>query len=87
MAHVKEISIGYPRQRKELKVTFPGGIVNITTGVENRNGQKVVHISVSANGDRFAGEPQWWVKWGKVDETGAGCRIIQGTRMDVRREA
>jgi hypothetical protein len=83
----KEISIGYGRQRKGLKITFPGGIVHVTTGLTNARGRGLVHVSVSADGDRYSGDPEWWAKWGKLDETGAGCRIIQDTRMNVRREA
>jgi hypothetical protein len=83
----KEISIGYGRQRKALKITFPGGIVHVTTGLVNVRGREVVHVSVSADSARFAGNPEWWAKWGKVDESGGGCRIIQDTKMNVRREA
>jgi len=83
----KEISIGYGRQRKALKITFPGGIVHVTTGLLNARGSRVVNVSVSADGDRYSGDPEWWSKWGKIDESGGGCRIIQDTKMNVRREA
>lgn len=78
----KEISIGYGRQRKDIKITFPGGIVNITTGLRSRHGREVVNVSVSADGDRYAGDPQWWAKWGEIDKRGGGCRIIKLLEMD-----
>ncbi len=80
----KEISIGYPRQRKAVKITFPGGIVHVTTGLTDRNGRNVVNVSVSADGDRYTGDPEWWAKWGDVDERGGACRIIQDTRENVK---
>jgi hypothetical protein len=75
--HIKEISKGYPRQRKELKITFPGGIVDITCGLFDREGREVTHVSVSADGDRYAGDPQHWAYWGDVSARGGGVRIIR----------
>jgi hypothetical protein len=77
MRHIKEISIGYPRQRKEIKITFPGGMVNVECGLTNLEGHPVVRVGVSADGDRYAGDPKWWAHWGDTDIRGGGCRIIK----------
>jgi hypothetical protein len=78
----KSLSIGYGRQARELHVEFPGGIVNITCGLRARHGRDVVSVSVSADGNRFAGDPEWWAKWGTTDKNGGGCRIIRLLEQD-----
>jgi hypothetical protein len=76
----KSISIGYPKQRtKELKIEFPGGMVTVHTGLTNREGQAVVHVSVTPDGQRFAGEVPWFAFWNGTGVDGGGCRIIQQT--------
>lgn len=77
----KSVSVGYnKRQPRELKVEFPGGMVFITTGLSDSNGNEVVHVSVTADGDRFAGDPKWWAHCGKPTKTGIGVRIIKGVK-------
>lgn len=79
--HPKHVSLGYTkRQPNKAKIEFPGGMVFITTGLHDSDGNEVVHVSVSADGDRFAGEPEWWAHCGDTSELGLGVRIIKGVK-------
>lgn len=83
----KTVSVGYPRQRyNEIKVEFPGGIVHVRTGLTDRMGNEVVNVSVSADGNRYAGDPEWWAYWGNIDARGGGCRIIKGVHSNEKEE-
>lgn len=77
MNRTKEIAIGYPRHRKAIKVTCPGGIIHVECGLTDSQSRPIVCVSVTADGDRYAGDPTWWVEWGKTDKTGGACRIIK----------
>lgn len=86
----KTIVIGYGNRINSIgavKIEFPGGIVHVETGLCNARNRKVVHVSVTADGARYEGDPEWWAKWGDTNPSGGACRIIQDTRMNVRREA
>jgi hypothetical protein len=60
---MKVVCVGYARQRKEAKIVFPGGVVHVTTGLRDEHGKNVVHVSVTADGDRRVGEQSWWASW------------------------
>ena len=74
---LREVSLGFRRQRKELKVSFPGGSIGITTGLYDTEGQSVTVIGISADGETLRGDPQWWAHWGPTDARGGGVRLIQ----------
>lgn len=75
---MKTVSIS-PRSRdKLLHIEAPGCIVNVQIGLTDRNGRSVTRVDVYADGDRFSGEPQWWVE-GKRGKHGLACRIIRTT--------
>lgn len=60
MNEQKTVAIGYPHQRhSQIRVEFPGGQVDVRTGLRNNAGQRVVLIAVSA--DHYAGETPWEV--------------------------
>lgn len=81
----KRVQIGYKRQARELIVEFPGGRVHLTTGLWNRKGQEVTAVSVEADGNRFAGDPEYWADCGEANETGVGLRIIKAPKAEVSR--
>ena len=60
-------------------VEGPGFIANFTAGLRNHEGQEVVAVSISADGDRYAGDPEWWaVVEGKgLTPEGVGFRIVK----------
>lgn len=74
----RRVSIGYNRKPKELIVEFPGGMIHLTTGLSNRFGQEVSAVSVEVNGDRYAGDPEYWAVSGTPDAKGVGLRILKG---------
>lgn len=70
----------------------PGFIANFTTGLRDNEGREVVHVSISADGDRYKGDPEWWVhpddlpnsRWSGtvgggegVTKSGVGFRLIK----------
>lgn len=78
--NAKRVQVGFSKRSdspREVIVEFPGGSVRILTGLIDSERRAVVSVGVSADGDRFAGEPTWWAHWGKDDARGGGCRIIQ----------
>ena len=60
------------------RIEVPGGIINITTGLIDSNGSAVTHISISADGNRYAGNPEWWVN-GETGNDGIGLRLVRTT--------
>lgn len=61
-----------------LHVEAPGVTINVTAGLHDAEGHEVTHVSVSANGDRYAGERPWWVAPDSVlDRSGVGLRIVR----------
>lgn len=85
MTAFKSVVIGYGTSScKEAKIEFPGGMVYVTTGLTSRGGREVVSISVTADGKRSAGEPEWWAKWGEPGQDGGACRIIKLLPTDKR---
>lgn len=64
------------RRSKILHVEAPGCIINISPYLDDKEGRPVVHISIAADGDRYKGDPQWWVN-GEAGAAGYALRIIQ----------
>lgn len=73
----KRLVIGYPRHLTEAVIDFPGGSVTVRCPLLNSKGQVLAYVSVDANGDRYAGDPEWWAKWGSVTRKGAACHIVR----------
>lgn len=62
-----------------LHIEAAGCIVNIRTGLTHRSGRKVTSIEVLADGDRYAGDPEWWIVDARDRKRGAGqyVRVMQ----------
>lgn len=69
-----------PRGYEGLRIEVPGAIVNIHTNLRDERGRQVVRVSIDADGDKCAGEPQWWcpdLAEHGLDPGGIGVRIVQ----------
>lgn len=71
----RNISISRTSRHKTLHVEAPGCIINITVGLSDDDGREVTRIAVSADGDRYAGDPQWWID-GTKSQNGHAVRVI-----------
>lgn len=69
-------NVSLTRKSGLLHIEAPGCIVNIDPQLTDSEGRHVVHVSVAADGNRYAGEPEWWVD-GLRGNDGVGLRIIQ----------
>ena len=69
-------NISLSRKSSLLHVEAPGCIVNIHPGLTDTDGRAVVRVSIEADGDRYSGDPQWWVE-GVAGARGHGVRVIQ----------
>ena len=66
------------RGRKNLKIEAEGCLVHVEVGHHDEHGNRVTYVSISADGDRFAGDPEWWVAPGsKLTRSGVGLRIVE----------
>ena len=63
-----------------LHIEAPGCIVNIDL-LTDSEGRNVTRVDVNANGDRYAGEPEWWCidAGATLEPRGIGVRVVQGT--------
>jgi hypothetical protein len=59
-----------------LHIEAPGCIVNIRVGLTDSEGRAVTSVSISADGNRYSGEPQWWIE-GVPGNATAGARIVR----------
>lgn len=55
----------------------PGVIVNIITGLTANDGKIVTAIEILADGNRYAGPPQWWIDNNGTLEHAAYVRVVQ----------
>ena len=64
---------------KPLCIEAPGCVVNIELW-HDPEGRHVTRVDVYADGDRYAGEPQWWCTDAgrRLEPKGIGIRIVQG---------
>lgn len=76
---MRRINISPKARDKLVHIEFPGGLINIHLGLTNSDGQDVTHISISADGDRYAGNPEYWVN-GEHGNAGLGLRIVKDSR-------
>lgn len=72
-------TVRVPRGYGGLHIEAPGCIINVqTSGLSGPNGEPMTHVSVNADGDRYAGDTPWWAIPGAVvDSRGVGLRIIE----------
>lgn len=75
---------GTNRSGNVLHVETDGAIVNIRVGLIDAEGRQVTHVSVTADGDRFAGEAAWYAR---DDNGGRGSdhtsvRIVKEAERD-----
>lgn len=57
-----------------LHIEGPGFICNIQVGLADERGRPVSRIAVSADGDRYSGDPQWWID-GRRGQIGRGRAV------------
>lgn len=73
------------RGPKRLKIEADGCLLHVEVDHHDDQGNPVTYVSVSANGDRYAGEPEWWVAPGsKVTPSGVGLRVVMKPRRKSR---
>ena len=58
---MKTITLNERSRDRCLHVEAPGVIVNITINLTDSAGRRVTSIEIIADGDRYAGEPPWWL--------------------------
>lgn len=58
-----------------LHIEAPGCIVNIKCGLTDWDGREVVNVSISANGNRYSGDPEWWIN-GEHGNSGVAVRVV-----------
>ncbi len=75
MPDFRRIAMG----RKALHIEAPGCIVNIEM-LHDAEGCPVTRVDVSADGDRYAGGPEWWCADAgqPLGPRGIGVRVVQG---------
>jgi hypothetical protein len=66
-----------------MHIEAPGCIVNITVGLHDREGRDVTAVEITADGDRYSGEPQWWLDG---ETRYVNHRVIQVDRPKPDRE-
>lgn len=71
-------TVNLSRRSPMLHIEAPGCIINIYPDLTDRDGRPVVRVEVLADGDRYAGDPQWWIE-GEAGTGSIGCRVIQTT--------
>jgi hypothetical protein len=76
MSIYKSTTIHLGRKSNMLRVEAPGCIVNISARLTDSEGRQVVRVEVSAAGDRYIGDPQWWLE-GEAGNWGRALRVVQ----------
>lgn len=70
-------TVTVPRGYDGLHVEVPGCIVNISTNSPGPKGEPMTSVSVEVQGDRYAGDPEWWAMPGGIEPKGCGVRVLQ----------
>lgn len=71
----RNISLSSRSKKTLLHIEAPGCIINIRVGLTDMDGREVTNVSVMANGNRYAGDPEWWVN-GEKGNTGCAMRVV-----------
>ncbi len=69
-----------------LHIECPGCIVNIYVDLADDDGNPVTSVIVEANGQRYAGQPEWWIEGERGKNTFA-TRVVRGAIRRLRRIA
>lgn len=64
-------------EKEQIRIEAPGCIVHVAAGLADSAGRAVTLVSVSADGDKHKGQPQWWCP-DLPDPTGIGVRVVEG---------
>jgi len=62
------------RRSDVLHIEAPGAIVNISCHTDSE-GREVTRVSISADGNRYSGDPEWWVD-GVKGNSGVAVRVV-----------
>jgi hypothetical protein len=73
---VKTVTHNERSRDKLLHIEAPGCIINIHVGLTDNTGRSVTAISINADGDRYSGDPAWWID-GEKGNAGVGVRVVQ----------
>ena len=76
---MRTITISERSRCKRLHIEAPGCLINITIGLHDSDGRPVTNVTVAADGNRYAGEPAWWVD-AEPGEAGRAFRIVRCDR-------
>lgn len=80
MRDMKSVTISNRSRYKILHIEAPGCIINVHVGLHDSDGRAVTSISVSPNGDRYSGEPEWWLADDDIPKSrmdGVTLRVVQ----------
>lgn len=72
MSGQRNINVG--PNSKLLHIEGPGFVCNIRCGLTDERGRPVSRIAVSANGDTYSGDPEWWID-GRRGQSGRGRAV------------
>lgn len=84
MREMKTINISKRSKYRVLHIEAPGCIINIRCGLTRSDGCEATRIDVSADGDRYTGDPQAWIE---IDESGHVPSDKTGATVLVIRDA
>lgn len=70
-------TLGLSRRGAAIRIEAPGCIVLVRADLTDAEGRPVTSVSVSADGNRYAGDPEQWAHTTHND-TGAQVRVIEG---------
>ena len=71
----RSISLSERSRYKYLHIEAPGCIINIRTDL-SADDHPMTYVSVTADGARYAGDPEWWCD-GQRGNVGGVFRITQ----------
>lgn len=58
------------------RIEAPGCTISIDPGLSDSDRRPVCSISIAVDGNRYPGEPEWWIDGVRGDD-GRGLRIVQ----------
>lgn len=79
MSKTKKPSVRWDRNAGIMHIEAPGAIINVQVGLSTNGSDEVTRVEVLADGDRYAGEPEWWIE-GKKGNATLATRIIRRDR-------
>lgn len=64
------------RKSGAAHIEAPGCVISINPALVDGDGRSVCSISIAADGNRYPGEPEWWVDGVRGDD-GRGIRVVR----------